>query len=203
MACHHAHFLAVCLDVQECRYCQQMQGYQRRRDGRTSPDQSLHKPLINPGGKISPAPKKTSKVLLISAAVYLLGLGFLLLQYSAFFRQTETQLWIKVNPGGSESDSNEANAMVNYFTSARANLTSYKTTLLSHVAPEFNNKDILHLWTKVFGPIITCPPGRPVTKYGGLTRGPLKGDGSKLMCRLPRTLKTHHCVIYSLGSNGE
>lgn len=49
----------------------------------------------------------------------------------------------------------------------------------------------------LFSPVITCPPGRPLTKYG-------QGDGSKLLCNLNGGVVTStSCVIYSLGSNGE
>lgn len=53
-------------------------------------------------------------------------------------------------------------------------------------------------WDK-FEAVISCPPERPLTKYGS-------GDGSKLLCRLDASLDRadgSKCLIYSLGSNGK
>lgn len=76
---------------------------------------------------------------------------------------------------------------------AKANLTNYKNNILSLVRPHYGKQGF---WS-VFLPIISCPPDRPLTRYGGT------GDGSKLLCSLPSSLQQPGCVIYSLGSNGE
>lgn len=47
-----------------------------------------------------------------------------------------------------------------------------------------------------FQPFITCPPDRPMKRYGG------GGDGGKILCSLDTSLQsTGSCVVYSLGSN--
>lgn len=75
---------------------------------------------------------------------------------------------------------------------ALSNLSSYKSTLLNRMVSLWRKKEF---WS-VHQPIVTCPPGRPLTRYGG------KGDGSKLLCGLTARLQREDCVIYSLGSNG-
>lgn len=77
---------------------------------------------------------------------------------------------------------------------AATNLTEFEASLAARMRPLKRNKNY---WPH-FPPVISCPPDRPLTRYGGC------GDGSKLLCRLPTTLRDGHpCVIYSLGSNGE
>lgn len=78
---------------------------------------------------------------------------------------------------------------------ATANLTSYRSTLLSQVRPHYGKQN----WWTVFLPVISCPPDRPLTRYGGT------GDGSKLLCSVSSTsvLQEKGCIIYSLGSAGE
>jgi hypothetical protein len=89
-----------------------------------------------------------------------------------------------------------------YPAAARANLADFQDRLLSvgiaffGVDQAFKGKyNAPSLW-KSLGPIISCPPDRPVTRYGS------DGDGGKLLCKLPQQ-STAECVIYSLGSNGE
>jgi hypothetical protein len=51
----------------------------------------------------------------------------------------------------------------------------------------------------LFKPAVTCPPGRPLTRYPDVP-----GDGPKLLCQLDETaLPGDDCLIYSLGSHGE
>lgn len=76
---------------------------------------------------------------------------------------------------------------------ALVNLTNYRNGLLSLVRPYYGKQDF---WS-IFLPVISCPPNRPLTRYGGT------GDGSKLLCSLSVALQKKGCVIYSLGSNGE
>lgn len=48
-----------------------------------------------------------------------------------------------------------------------------------------------------FAPVLRCPPGRPLTRYGG------PGDGSKILCSVEALgALSRGCVIYSLGSKG-
>jgi hypothetical protein len=50
----------------------------------------------------------------------------------------------------------------------------------------------------LFKPAVTCPPGRPLTRYPNRP-----GDGPKLLCQLNEESLTSDCLIYSLGSYGE
>lgn len=78
---------------------------------------------------------------------------------------------------------------------AIASLNNYKGSLLGRLTPYWARTSF---WTPdVYEPIITCPPDRPLTRYGG------RGDGSKLLCSLEGRLQQDGCVIYSLGSNGK
>lgn len=68
-----------------------------------------------------------------------------------------------------------------YTLAARANLTTFKTELLSKQISIFDTPKVEGLWG-TYSPIITCPPARPLTRYGG------EGDGSTLLCKLPQLL---------------
>jgi hypothetical protein len=50
----------------------------------------------------------------------------------------------------------------------------------------------------LFEPAISCPTGRPLTRYPDIP-----GDGPKLLCRVEEDALPDNCIIYSLGSNGE
>lgn len=90
-----------------------------------------------------------------------------------------------------------------YEAAARSNLTAYAAALLTK-PPELGNKTFPKLWSlPAFSPITTCPPERPLTKYGGRSAGGLVGDGAKLLCQLSGELQQDKCLIYSIGSMGE
>lgn len=76
---------------------------------------------------------------------------------------------------------------------ALANLSEYRNHGLENLKPYYGKKEF---WG-VMLPIITCPPSRPIKRYGGTS------DGSKLLCDVTEKLQREGCVIYSLGSNGD
>lgn len=97
---------------------------------------------------------------------------------------------------------NNGKAADAYSAAALQNLTDLNERLLSISVPFFGvtqasqgRGNATNLW-QLLEPIISCPPGQPVSQYGP------GGDGSKLLCKLPEH-EGGPCVIYSLGSNGD
>lgn len=101
---------------------------------------------------------------------------------------------IKGSPSNNHSTlSPDWTAKLGWERHAIANLTNYRDSILSLVRPHYGKQGY---WS-IFKQVVSCPPDRPLTRYGGTD------DGSKLLCRLSGSLQRAGCVIYSLGSNGE
>lgn len=133
------------------------------------------------------------KLLLVSGTAVLLLIS--LLGSASVFgggRAFRKMPWTAARQHAQQAPSTHGSAHIVWKRQALANLTSYKSTLLSRMVPLWGKKEF---WS-VHRPIVTCPPGRPLTRYGG------NGDGSKLLCKLTDALQGGGCVIYSLGSNG-
>lgn len=129
-------------------------------------------------------------VALISVIILLTFVGDIWRIRTSTTVHATVQAWKRPRPLGQQQTGRQA---TQWEQAARANLSSYRGGLLSHVRPYYGKKDF---WT-VFLPVISCPPDRPLTRYGGT------GDGSKLLCKLSDQMQQEGCIVYSLGSKGK
>lgn len=79
-----------------------------------------------------------------------------------------------------------------------ANLTDFRSNLLSHIWSSFDPSVPYLQGHQRFNPLkpfIQCPPNQPLIRYGNAA------DGGKLLCDMSKLPEP--CIIYSLGSNGD
>lgn len=86
---------------------------------------------------------------------------------------------------------------VDWHRAAAHNLTVFKEKLLQSIVKHGFRTPFNRTQWGLFRPVVTCPPGQPLTRYPKAAAV----DGSKLLCSLDGVLN-RDCVIYSLGSNG-
>lgn len=102
---------------------------------------------------------------------------------------------------GSAGKPNEVRLPVfrsSYGQKAATNLSSFRNNLYSELLAhtmKFYDDEARWQWYLPFAPIVSCPPGCPLTTYGD-------GDGVKKLCATP-DLQLETCVVYSLGSNND
>jgi hypothetical protein len=135
------------------------------------------------------------QVLLFSVAVVLLLLA-VRRGYTSYAANNYDAVVTTYQEGNSRATKRAEN--VDWQDAAAHNLTVYKERLLQSIVKHGFRTPFNRTQWSLFRPVVTCPPGQPLTRY---PKAPAV-DGSKLLCSLDGVLH-RDCVIYSLGSNGE